>query len=225
MKIAFLLPPSEGKNKWGEYDNHSLSFDFEKPHDISMNVSEKDLKCIWDRYKEWVQLNKKIFDGPHNIAIKRYSGVMYNAIDYKWMSQDWKSFFEEHFFILSWMYGKLKPTDIIGNYKLPIETKGLLKYWWGTITESLNEMNLDYIINLLPLSYMKMVNFKELDSKVININFLTYKEGKRVKISHWVKKIKWEWIKNICENSLKDYNTFWGEVKIHQHMIDIDITI
>jgi len=225
MKIVFLLPPSEGKNKWGEYDSESLSFDFKKPHEISMNVTQKDLKCSWTRYQEWVELNKNIFENSHDIAIKRYSWVMYNAIDYKWMWQDGKIFFEEHFLILSWMYGKLKPTDIIGNYKLPIETKGLLKYWWDTITESLNDMKLDYIVNLLPLSYMKMLKIETLEAKVVNINFLTVKNGKNTKISHWVKKIKWEWVKNICEKWFTKVEDFWWKIVVKWNISDIEIFI
>ena len=31
--------------------------------------------------------------------------------------------------------------------------------------------------------------------------FLTQKNWKIQKISHWVKKIKWEYIKEICENN------------------------
>ena len=46
---------------------------------------------------------------------------------------------------------------------------------------------------------MKMIDFKTLTPRVVNINFQTLKEGKIVKISHGVKKIKGQWIKNICE--------------------------
>jgi cytoplasmic iron level regulating protein YaaA (DUF328/UPF0246 family) len=41
--------------------------------------------------------------------------------------------------ILSGMYGIVKPNDVIGNYKLPIESKGLVKYWKDDITKALNE--------------------------------------------------------------------------------------
>jgi len=51
-----------------------------------------------------------------------------------------------------------------------------------------------------------MIDFKTLQPKIININFQVEKNGKIVKMAHWVKKIKGEWIKNICEKLWTDKN-------------------
>lgn len=82
---------------------------------------------------------------------------MYEAIDYRGMSSSAQKFFSEHFLILSGMYGILRPDDMIGNYKLPIETKGLYQFWWDVIPEAIAELQAEYIINLLPLSYAKLI--------------------------------------------------------------------
>jgi uncharacterized protein len=132
-------------------------------------------------------------------AMTRYTGVMFNAIDYIGMNDAGQSYFEDHFMIFSGMYGIVKPNDLIGNYKLPIESKGLVKYWKEDITKALNDSRAEYIVNLLPLSYMKMIDFKTLIPRLVNINFQVEKAGKIVKMAHGVKKIKGEWIKNICE--------------------------
>lgn len=231
MKILFLLPPSEGKNSQGEIGEEKLSFSFEKPKEIATNVTEKDLKCSGNRFKEWVNLNKQLCETKGFIitpAMNRYSGVMYNAIDFAGMNDEWKKYFEENFMIFSGMYGILKPMDLIGNYKLPIETKTLAKYWQETITNTLNESGADYVVNLLPLSYQKMINFKTLQPKIININFQVEKNGKIVKMAHWVKKIKGEWIKNICETLGWGENTdvfkiFDGEKVETEKSIEINI--
>lgn len=246
LKIAFLIPPSEWKNTWWIHKKEKLSFSFSKPENISINASEKDLKCKWDRYKEGIKLNRKLIDykssktwedksyNDYIEAIYRYSWVMYSAIDYDNMSDEWKKFFEEKFFILSWMYGKLKPLDIIWNYKLPVETKGLYDHWWHSIPDTLVSLKLDYIVNLLPISYSKLIwlwtdcnrHKKKLNpvidsgAKIININFL---KPDWKKISHWVKKIKWERIKYVCENSLTDYHSFWWEVLENGDFIDVNI--
>jgi len=52
MKILFLLPPSEGKTSNGTIGSEVLSFDFKKPSEVAINVSEKDLKCIGKRFEE-----------------------------------------------------------------------------------------------------------------------------------------------------------------------------
>lgn len=226
MKTFFLIPPSEWKQKENIFKNEILSFKLEKPLNIANKVSEKDLKCSWDRFIEWLELNKNILNSNTNYAINRYSWVMFDSIDYNNMTNKWKEFFEENFFILSWMYGLLKPLDKIWNYKLPIETKWLYDFWWDKIIKNIIILKPDYIINLLPISYNKMLWFNKNKDfhnywiKIVNINFLK-SDGK--KISHWVKKIKWEWIKNICEKWIKDYNDFWWNIRENWNIIEIDL--
>lgn len=211
MKIYFLIPPSEWKNHLNYHDKKSLSFLFDKPLEIAKNVTEKDLKCSWKRYEEWLFLNKNILKWETSKAIDRYDGVMYNAIDYKNMSENWKKFFEDNFLIFSWMYGVLKPLDIIGNYKLPIETKWLLRFWWDKISSFLNTLEADVFVDFLPDSYKKMINKKVLNKKIIEVVFLDKKTWK--KLTHNSKKIKWEFIKKICETWVfemtKDYLESW----------------
>jgi len=232
MKLLFLIPPSEGKNPWGECSQEELSFSFEKPTQIAIHVTEKDLKCTGKRYKEGIELNQNLISLSQREypkgegflpAISRYSWVMYNAIDYEWMSKNWKQFFEENFLILSGMYWLLKPLDTIGNYKLPIETKWLYKFWWNQIRDILNNIEVDYIVNLLPWAYLKVIDLKDLKIPIVNINFLKEKNGKVIKVAHWVKKIKWEWIKNICETGEQDLHNFgW---KLVESMWTIDVNI
>jgi len=222
-KIIFLLPPSEWKKSENKYNWEKLSFTFEKPLKISKNVTEKDLKCKADRFLEWLELNKKL-TSPHPSpleerelfieAINRYSGVMYSAINYSEMSEIWKKYFEDNFLILSGMYWILKPLDRIWNYKLPIDSKWLFDFWWEKIVKEIVKSKPECIINLLPISYSKLLWLAKCKKhlykrellieawvKIININFLKENWDK---ISHWVKKIKWEWIKSICETQMEN---------------------
>lgn len=229
-KIIFLLPPSEWKKTENNFKKEELSFNFKKPISISYNVSEKDLKCRGNRFIEWLNLNKNITIEDTIETINRYSWVMYNAIDYNWMNDDWKRFFEEKFLILSWMYWILKPKDKIWNYKLPIETKGLYDFWGTDILEELNSLEVDFIVNLLPISYSKLIfwsnkkqekefNLKR-NFKIININFL---KPDWTKVSHWVKKIKWIFIKTICEDLETNYENFDWEILEKGNIININI--
>lgn len=222
MKILFLLAPSEGKNIWWEHLKEKLNFNFEKPKYISENATQKDLKCSWNRYEEWIELNKNFEKWPFLEAINRYSWVVFNTIDYIWMSDNWKKFFENSTLILSWMYGLLKPLDLIWNYKLPIETKWLYKFWWNKITNILNEINPEYIINLLPNSYLKMINPKNINSTIININFL---KPDWKKMSHQVKKYRGEFLKYACENNLTNYEQFGWKIVKNWKVIDVNILI
>lgn len=220
QKIVYLIPPSEGKKSENKYNEESLHYNFNKPFSIAKNVTEKDLKCSWKRYEEWLELNKQLCCPPPSPlscregewlfiqAIDRYSWVMFNAIDYKNMSDSWKQYFEEHFLILSWMYGIVKPLDTIWNYKLPIETKWLLDFWWTKIIEELNKMWVDKVVNLLPDSYAKLIYWKnktqaKIFAELRNFEIedkIFYKEDWK-KMAHWVKKVKGEWIKELCERN------------------------
>ena len=199
LKIVYLLPPSEGKFIWWKKKKEELSFSFEKPLSIAQNATQKDLKCMGKRFEEWIFLNQNIQTWPFCKTIERYNGVMYNAIWYSSLSKWAQKFFDEHFLIISGMYGILKPQDIIANYKLPIETKWLTHYWGENITQTLNSWEVDIIVDLLPDSYKKMIHIKHLIKKRVEVDFVTYKDGKKVKIAHWVKKLKGELVRKICE--------------------------
>lgn len=220
MKIVFLIPPSETKHNSSFYKKEELCFVFEKPLNIAKNASEKDLKCKWKRYEEAIVLNKNIYEEQTIEAIKRYTWVMYNAINYAWMSDNAREYFDKYFLILSWMYWILRAHNKIWNYKLPIETKWLLNHWKDKIIHSLNELKVDYIVDLLPDSYKKMIDFKNLNSKIINIDFIN-KDWK--KVSHWVKKIKWEWIRNLCEKWEFDIVKLWKIDFEYEKIIKIEV--
>ena len=225
-KVVFLIPPSEGKNTWWTGECESLSFPFKKPEKIAKNASQKDLKCSGKRYEEGIALNKECVALRSNWYIKaidRYTGVMFNAIWYENMSPPGKQFFESNFLILSGMYGLLRPQDCIWNYKLPIESKWLLKFWGTAITDELNSMKLDYVINLLPLSYQKMIDFSALEASTINVDFLSEKNWEVKKMTHWVKGVKWKWIKKICEEQISKYEEFWWEIETTQQEIRVKI--
>ena len=129
--------------------------------EIAKNASEKDLKCKGKRYEEAISLNQHINTSPVLPAIDRYNGVMYSHIGYTDMSELGKAFFDEHFLILSGMYGLLRPQDLIGNYKLPIETKGLYQFWEEKIIDAIIKIKPTKIYNLLPGSYEKLLCLKK----------------------------------------------------------------
>ncbi len=223
MKIIYLLPPSEGKNPGWFYEKEILSFDFEKPNSIAKNATEKDLKCSWKRFFEATDLNKEIWKTGYFSAMDRYSWVMFKNISYFDFTPLEKKYFDDNFLIFSGYYWLLKPTDIIWDYKLPIESKWLYKFWGHKISNALYHEKADLIINLLPNSYWKLLIPDEIYTKVVDVNFLTEKDWKIVKISHWVKKIKWEFIKKICKKRFDKLEDFWWEIIEKNWKISINL--
>lgn len=210
MKMLFLLPPSEWKTHGWNFENEIVTFPLKKPEKIIKHATEKDLKCTAKRFQEAQKLNKNIQNWPFLPAIERYSWVMYNSIWYEKMSEKWQKYFENHFLIFSGMYGILKPEDCIWNYKLPIEAAWLSLYWKKEITKTLKNIDADIIIDFLPLSYKKMIDFSQIGKKVLEVNFIEKTSWK--KLAHWVKKIKWEYIHFVCEKQIAHIHDLWKYV-------------
>jgi len=191
MKIIYLLPPSEGKNTWWNIWVEKLSFPFEKPVEIAINATQKDLKCTWVRYEQGIELNKKLFFAqlPHP-----------NPLLWEEREQ------------AAW------------NYKLPIETKWLYKFWWNSITQALDNIKSDYIVDMLPGAYAKMIDWKTLKTPRVQVNFLHQKDGELKKITHGVKKVKWEYVKNLCEKWVSSLEKLeWEKVQISENEYHIQV--
>jgi cytoplasmic iron level regulating protein YaaA (DUF328/UPF0246 family) len=124
-------------------------------------------------------------------VMQRYTWVMFKAIGYELFDAHSKAVFDQSVLILSGMYWILNPTDQIANYKLPIWTKGLMQFWWDTLTKELNLLPKTQIIDLLPWSYKKMVDRKNTEHEVLHVDFL--QEWK--KLTHAVKGVKWRWLR------------------------------
>lgn len=209
-----MLPPSEGKNKWWTNLQKKLSFEFTEPKFIAQNATEKDLKCSGKRYAEAMKLNQSIsWSWEFLPAIERYSGVMYNAISYENLSVSHKNYFADHIVILSGYYGLLRPLDSIANYKLPIDTKWLLAFWKWKLEWMLCDLQVGVIIDLLPWSYKKMINFSKLKQKVIHVDFYEIIEWTKKKHTHSVKKIKGQWLSDIVQENIN----FWNYVHDIRH--------
>lgn len=224
MKILYLIPPSEGKTLWWTLSSEKLSFDLEKPLDILKWVTEKDLKCSGSRFKEAQGLHQKILWGNQLEvlpAINRYSGVMYDAIDYTSMNQDETLYFDTHFLILSWLYGLLRTQDLIANYKFPVEAQWVTRYWKDILPQALNKLDIDIIIDFLPGSYKKMIDWKQVKAHRVEIEFLISKNGKVQKLAHGVKKVKGEYIKNICIEKYTDIKDVPWKYKAHSEKYSV----
>lgn len=86
-RLIFLLPPSEGKHPDGRLSEEILSFPHQKPLEIAVGATEKDLKCSGHRYEATKFLNTHITKSTTLPAIERYDGVMFRALSYMHLSE------------------------------------------------------------------------------------------------------------------------------------------
>ncbi len=204
-RTLYLIPPSEWKCiGWVECTDkiryNDLLCVWLFPTEIARNASEKDLKCTWRRYQQWVELNALIEKWPLMHAKERYTWVMYKAIDCWTLTEAEQVYFDDHVCIVSGYYWLLRPTDLIANYKLPLWAKWLKTYWKSIMTDVFlkycQDLWITEIIDLLPKIHQSIFDRDQLSSVWITRRiqaFTTIDEQWHKKLlTHASKKIKWE---------------------------------
>jgi uncharacterized protein len=205
--VLILIPPSEGKSPQG----HSkplgdLNPNVRPVYDrlISHKESLSRLYGVKDKALEEAKAaNASILTAPTMPAIERYTGVVYDGIDYVTMSEKGKEFFNTHVRIVSALFGLLKPGDLIPDYKLKIEKLDTAKHWQPIIYK---ELKGTFVIDLLPQAHEKAVAY----SQGFKVDFIVRRGGKAVAAGHEGKLIKGKFVRWLCENQVTDPKEFGG---------------
>ena len=144
-----------------------------------------------------------------------FKGDVYTGLDAEsFSSKDFK-FAQQHFRILSGLYGLLRPLDLMQPYRLEMGTsldtdrgKNLYEFWGTTITEGLNKqlktIKSDVLINLASNEYFKSVKPKDLNARIITPTFKEYKGGDYKMIGIYAKKARGMLSRYIIQNQLSD---------------------
>ncbi len=120
---------------------------------------------------------------------------MYAGIAYELFSSESRQYFHDSVFILSGLFGLLKPMDLIPNYKLPIEASGLVSFWKNKMTKALKNMEDVIFVDVLPQSYRKMIDWK----KIPNYVTVEFVDDNGTKLGHTVKATKGKWLHEMIQ--------------------------
>jgi len=202
-KWIILIPPSEGKVEGGEFDclkdidpiTLQLIDKLEAySGDLGKLYGVKDKKL--ERVKE---INGKIKECKTLQAIERYSGVVYNGIDYKTIIN--KRLFDERVYILSGLFGLINCKKLIPDYKFKIDFFDASKLWHDHISSFLKDY---YVIDLLPLVHRKAVSYDE----GIAVEFVVMQDGERKSAGHEGKLVKGKFVRWLIDNSVDSVDRF-----------------
>ena len=204
---VILIPPSEGKKPGGRG----------KP----LNGISPEVKTMVDRLKEFegdwekllgvkgkaleqaIHINRQITRSPTLPAIERYAGVVYAGIDYPTLQKTARDFLNTHVRILSAVFGLIGPEEQIPDYKLKVEKLDAQKFWKPVLNRQMKDK---FVIDLLPQSHRKAVEFDE----GISVEFNVIKNGKLVAAGHEGKFIKGRFVRFLCEEKITDPKKFSG---------------
>lgn len=151
-----------------------------------MNLSYTLAELNYQRNLEWAR--------PFNTdnakqAIFSFNGDVYEYMASNSLSEEQALWAQDHFRILSGLYGLLRPLDLIQPYRLEMgtklatpEAKTLYHFWTQTISSAIEnymeEKGLDTLVNLASNEYMKAVDVRMINKKYMSVAFKDLKNGK-----------------------------------------------
>ena len=218
MKI--LLAPAETKNSGGEETpfckgNFLFPELFEKREKI-FNIYEELLSSSSiEELSKWFGLKKmdevqrykeSLLNKPTMKAINRYEGVAFDALDYNSLESESQKFVDENVVLFSNLFGPLKASDLIPDYKYKQGAKlpniNVEKYYLDNFTEVLDSFIGDEVIDLRAGFYEKFYKVK--NAQVLTFKFI--KDGKVV--SHWAKFYRGKVLQEIAKNKITSHSEF-----------------
>jgi len=211
MKI--LIPPSEGKSNINPTDTlfSETNFKFEKEVKQVVKllglINNEVLSSVYGTTEKkaigYHMQNQDIFKSRCAPAIERYSGVVYENINWSTMSNVEKKYMEKHIRIFSGLFGIVTPKTMIPNYKLKMNVLSLQNHWNNIITKELEKEKV--IFDLLPQVHRKAYTK---NNNVINIDFLVINKGKKKAAGHFGKSVKGKFIRFLAQNNITKLDEF-----------------
>lgn len=146
-------------------------------------------------------------------AVYTFDGDVYTGLDAYTIPQEKIAFMQEHVWLLSGLYGILRPLDLMEAYRLEMGikldvhgSKNLYGFWKEKITQYINtQLNADdVLINLASKEYFSAIDKKKLNATIISPEFKDYKDGKLKIISFFAKKARGLMARYIIDNQIED---------------------
>ena len=158
--MLILIPPSEGKTKLKskgvQFNKTNFTFkeDVKKIVVLLESLSElgEDLSSIYGTSQEKSELfhrqNQDVFNSKCAHAIERYTGVVYEHIDWHTLDSNAQQYMIKYVRIFSGLFGMVAPDTLIPNYKLKMNVLSLQNHWNPILTKALQDE--EVIFDLLP---------------------------------------------------------------------------
>jgi uncharacterized protein len=145
-------------------------------------------------------------------SIYYYDGIAFKGLSATNMSIDEINYAQNHLFVLSGLYGLLRPLDLIEFYRLEMalrfqissDINSLYEFWSHEITSYLNKCSSnEIVVNLASNEYSKVIDTKTLTGKFITCHFLEVKNGTEKIVSSHAKRARGMMANFIMVNKLK----------------------
>lgn len=160
----------------------------------TMKISDKLTKDTYDLYQSFD------FEKDPTPAIFSYSGIQYQYMEPGVLEDDSLAYLQSHLFILSGLYGILRPFDLIVPYRLEMQTKlefSLYDYWKDQLANQIEGP----ILNLASEEYAKCIRkYKPL----IDVRFCEQEDGKLKEKGVYAKMARGAMVRFLAENKIEE---------------------
>lgn len=160
------------------------------------------------RYQSWHA------DATLTPAVMAYDGMVFNKLSPQTLSSYDLRYASEHLFIASFLYGLLRPTDLInpyrleGNVSLPVTSyASLFDYWKPLLTDwFIAKVKADdgVLVNLASNEFRKMFDWKRVEKSltVVSPDFKVEEGGRLKNVTIYAKMCRGAMTRYIIENRL-----------------------
>lgn len=179
--------------------------DLEKLMSISKDLAEMNV----ERYENWKLKPTKKKSLQASLAFK---GEVYRGLDAETLEENAQDYLNQNLFILSGLYGILRPSDRVMLYRLEMGSKldvngskNLYGFWKETLTDFVNSKlrRNEVLLNLASAEYAKALDKKKLKSPKIDVEFLDYKNGELKPIMVFFKQSRGAMARFCAENNIQ----------------------
>lgn len=145
-------------------------------------------------------------------AALAFKGEVYRALNAETLSEDGQKYMNTNVFLLSGLYGMLRPADKIMLYRLEMGSKldvngskNLYGFWKEILTPFFNSKlkKDEFILNLASNEYAKVLDKKALKVPMVEVEFQDYKDGKLKKIMMYFKHARGAMARYCAENNVQ----------------------
>lgn len=222
MKI--LLSPAklmslETENSWNKSTTSKFLTHSEKVMDELKKMSTKDIEKLMSISKDLSEINVERYANWKSKPTKKnslqatlaFKGEVYRGLDAETLDENAQDYLNQNLFILSGLYGILKPSDRVMLYRLEMGSKldvkgskNLYGFWKETLTEFVNSKmkKNEILLNLASNEYAKVLDAKNLKGKKIDVEFYDYKNGELKQIMVFFKQARGAMARFCAENNV-----------------------
>ena len=165
------------------------------------NLNKTNDKLTEKAYYDYQEFD---FENLNNPAIFAYDGLVFKQFDKK--DFDDLDYLNNHVYIISALYGLLKPLTAMADYRLYFDNSdiNLYEFWGDDLYKELYK-NDELIINLASKEYTKTIRlFLKKDDKFLSLSFKDDKDGKLRSYTAWMKQARGQMLKEIISKKIED---------------------